>query len=158
MTTPHPYVPTGPVEAAPYLGFCPPEVRQEAFCAVLEGVELGAYDERMIAWLAGWDDPTCRTIASLMWRCRLAGAAAAPGSRMAAAGRDERDHATAAGEPGDCDDLIEDDDTFTCSTCGAWIGMFTGRAGWQHYRGRPLEVYDAGHEATLAPGQDRAAR
>ena len=36
MTTPHPYVPTGPVEAAPYLGYCPPEVRQEAFCAVLE--------------------------------------------------------------------------------------------------------------------------
>jgi hypothetical protein len=80
MTTPHPYVPTGPVEAAPYLGYCPPEVRQEAFCAVLEGVELGAYDERMIAWLAGWDDPTCRTIASLMWRCRLAGSVTAPGS------------------------------------------------------------------------------
>jgi hypothetical protein len=74
-------------------------VRQEAFSAVLEGVELGAYDERMIAWLVGWDDPTCRTIASLMWRCRLAGAAAAPGSRMAAAGQDERDHATAVGEP-----------------------------------------------------------
>ena len=111
----------------------------------------------MIAWLAGWDDPTCRTITSLMWRCRLAGAAAAPGSRMAAAGRDERDHATAVGEPGDCDDLIEDDDTSTCSTCGALIGMFTGRAGWQHYRGRPLEIYDAGHEATLAPGQDGPA-
>ena len=97
MTTPHPYVPTGPVEAAPYLGYCPPEVRQEAFCAVLEGVELGAYDERMIAWLAGWDDPTCRTITSLMWRCRLAGAAAPPGSRVTTASQDERDHAAAAG-------------------------------------------------------------
>jgi hypothetical protein len=69
---PHVYIPAGPVEAAPYLGHCPPEVRQEALTAVLEGVEMGAYDRRIIAWLIGWDDPTCRTIASLMWRCRLA--------------------------------------------------------------------------------------
>ena len=74
---PHAYIPAGPVEAAPYLGYCPPEVRQEAFSAVLEGVETGAYDCRIIAWLTGWDDPTCRTIASLMWRCRLAGKAEA---------------------------------------------------------------------------------
>ena len=41
---PHSYIPAGPVEAAPYEGYCPPEMRQEAFAAVLEGVELGAYD------------------------------------------------------------------------------------------------------------------
>ena len=75
MTAPHSYIPDGPVEAAPYLGHCPPEVRQEAFAAVLDGVETGAYDRRIIAWLTQWDDTTCRTIASLMWRCRLAGAA-----------------------------------------------------------------------------------
>jgi hypothetical protein len=57
---PHAYIPAGPVEAAPYEGCCPPEVRQEAF----------------VAWLAQLDDTTCRTIASLMWRCRLAGAEA----------------------------------------------------------------------------------
>jgi hypothetical protein len=74
---PHAYIPTGPVEAAPYLGYCPPEVRQEAFSAVLEGVETGAYDMQIVNWLTGWDDPTCRTIASLMWRCRLAGRAEA---------------------------------------------------------------------------------
>jgi len=52
MTTPpHEYIPDGPVGTAPYLGYCPPEVRQEAFCAVLEGVEMGAYDRRIIAWL-----------------------------------------------------------------------------------------------------------
>jgi hypothetical protein len=61
------------VKTAPYLGFRPPEVRQEAFAAVLEGVELGAYDMRMVSWsVEVGDDPTCRTIASLMWRCRLA--------------------------------------------------------------------------------------
>ena len=74
---PHAYIPAGPVEAAPYLGFCPPEVRQEAFSAVLEDVETGAYDTQIVNWLTGWDDPTCRTIASLMWRCRLAGGAEA---------------------------------------------------------------------------------
>jgi hypothetical protein len=70
---PHAYIPAGPVEAAPYLGYCPPEVRQEAFSALLEGVELGAYDTQIVNSLTGWDDPTCRTLASLMWRCRLAG-------------------------------------------------------------------------------------
>jgi hypothetical protein len=73
--SPDDYVPDGPVGTAPYKGFCPPEIRREACAAVLEGVHMGAYDERMIEWLIGWDDPTCRTIASLMWRCRLAGAA-----------------------------------------------------------------------------------
>jgi hypothetical protein len=29
-TPPHTYIPAGPVEAAPYLGYCLPEVRQEA--------------------------------------------------------------------------------------------------------------------------------
>ena len=45
---PHRYVLTGPVEGAPYLGYCLPEVRQEAFSAVLEGVETGAYDTQDI--------------------------------------------------------------------------------------------------------------
>jgi len=75
--TPHAYIPDGPVEAAPYEGYCPPEVRREAFAAVLAGVEMGAYDLRILAWLTQWDDTTCRTIASLMWRCRLAGEAEA---------------------------------------------------------------------------------
>ena len=72
LTAPHEYVPDGPVEIAPPAGYCRPEVRREAFAAVLEGVHTGAYDERMVEWLVGWDDPTCPTIASLLWRCRLA--------------------------------------------------------------------------------------
>jgi hypothetical protein len=64
---PHAYIPAGPVQDALYLGYCPPEVRQEAFSAVLECVELGAYDRRMVSWLVEvGDDPTCRTLASLM--------------------------------------------------------------------------------------------
>jgi hypothetical protein len=36
------------------------------------GLELGSYDERMIAWLAGWDLPTVGTFASLLHRVRAA--------------------------------------------------------------------------------------
>ena len=70
---PHPYIPDGPLDEAPWLGYEPPQTRSEAFAAALEGVALGSYDRRMISWLVSWDDPTARTIASLMWRCRLAG-------------------------------------------------------------------------------------
>ncbi len=75
MNTCHPYIPDGPVETAPYLGYCQPETRQAAFAAVLADVPMGAYDTQVINWLVGWDDTTCRTVASLMHRCRLAGAA-----------------------------------------------------------------------------------
>ncbi|HYS36664.1 MAG TPA: hypothetical protein VEO01_13650 [Pseudonocardiaceae bacterium] len=36
----------------------------------LDGVELGAYDRRIIEWLAGWDIATVGTIASLIYRAR----------------------------------------------------------------------------------------
>lgn len=47
----------------------------------------------------------------------------------------------------------EDDETFACSACGATISIFLGLTGWRHYRGNgtaasPVELYDAGHEAT----------
>ena len=70
--TPHEYIPPGPIEVAPYEGYREPEVRREALAAVLQGVPMGAYDRRIVDWLAGWDDTTCRTIASLMYRCRQA--------------------------------------------------------------------------------------
>ena len=44
---------------------------------------------QIVTWLTGWDDPTCRTIASLMWRCRLAG------GRRQEQGHDDRDNARA---------------------------------------------------------------
>ena len=49
--------------------------------------------------------------------------------------------------------LAEADEDCTCSTCGALIGIFQDRPGWHHYRGdgtaaSPVELYDAGHEAS----------
>ena len=53
------------------------------------------------------------------------------------------------------DDDQADDYNYTCSTCGALIGVFIGHGdGWHHYRGEgtaasPVELFDAGHEATI---------
>lgn len=45
----------------------------DALMTPLAGIELGAYDHRMIGWLAGWDTPTVGTVASLLHRARSAG-------------------------------------------------------------------------------------
>jgi hypothetical protein len=63
-------IPTGPIDAAPWgvdIGDWP-----TALHAPLAGIELGAYDERILAWIAGWDTPTVVTIASLLHRARAA--------------------------------------------------------------------------------------
>lgn len=48
---------------------------ERAIRAALAGVELGAYDERMIGWLSRWDVPTVATVVSLLGRARAAGGA-----------------------------------------------------------------------------------
>ncbi len=58
-----------------------PEERQTALLAALEGVELGAYDRRVVRWLAGWDVPTAATVISLLWRARHTATQQAPRSR-----------------------------------------------------------------------------
>jgi hypothetical protein len=69
MRPPHEYIPVRSSIFAPP-GSAPPAVRLEAFRAVLEGIPTGAYDDQVIAWLCDQDDPTAKTVASLMWRCR----------------------------------------------------------------------------------------
>jgi hypothetical protein len=39
---------------------------------VLRGVPFGAHDERIVEWLAGWDESTTLTVASLIERARAA--------------------------------------------------------------------------------------
>ena len=67
-------VPGGPCEVAP-AGFVPEAGRAEIVAAVLAGIELGAWDRRIAAWLAGWDAATLLTIASWIARSRAAGRA-----------------------------------------------------------------------------------
>ncbi len=65
-------VPAGPVEAAPG-GFVPGAEQAEILAGVLTGIELGAWDRRILEWLAGWDASTVLTIASWIARSRAAG-------------------------------------------------------------------------------------
>ncbi|MGO9161399.1 MAG: hypothetical protein ACLP7J_11885 [Streptosporangiaceae bacterium] len=41
--------------------------------AALSGVELGAYDKRIIAWLAGYEPATVAVVCGLIERARQAG-------------------------------------------------------------------------------------
>lgn len=41
--------------------------------SVFAGVDTGAYDERILDWLAGSDSPTVATVVSLVVRARAAG-------------------------------------------------------------------------------------
>jgi hypothetical protein len=44
--------------------------RHAALLAALDGVELGAYDDRVLRWLAGWNVPVVAGMVSLFWRVR----------------------------------------------------------------------------------------
>jgi hypothetical protein len=66
-------VPAGPIETAP-IGPYPGTVRQlQVLREAVAGLPLGAYDERILEWLAGCDWPTVATVASLITRARRAG-------------------------------------------------------------------------------------
>jgi hypothetical protein len=66
-------VPAGPLDSDPG-GFLPGEERFAVLAGVLDGVELGAWDRRVVGWLCGLDTSTALTIASLIARSRSAGA------------------------------------------------------------------------------------
>jgi hypothetical protein len=65
-------VPAGPVEVAPR-GFVPAAGRAAILAGALAGIELGAWDRRIVEWLAGLDASTVLTVASLIARSRAAG-------------------------------------------------------------------------------------
>jgi hypothetical protein len=67
-------IPTGPleVEPPPLNGYPTRAERRAWLDHVLRGVPLGAHDERIVEWLAGWDESTTLTVASLIERARAA--------------------------------------------------------------------------------------
>jgi hypothetical protein len=67
-----PGVPAGPLESAPG-GFVPEAERSVLLAEVLGGVGLGAWDRRVVGWLAGLDTATALTVASWIARARAAG-------------------------------------------------------------------------------------
>ncbi|MCW2640446.1 MAG: hypothetical protein JWP76_2752 [Dactylosporangium sp.] len=68
------YAPVAPLETEPLGPYTDPEQREEALRDALRGVELGRYDERMLAWtLRQFDNSTLRVFVSWMERARTAG-------------------------------------------------------------------------------------
>jgi hypothetical protein len=68
------YAPVAPLETEPLGPYTDPEQREEALRDALRGVELGRYDERMLAWtLKQFDNSTLRVFVSWMERARTAG-------------------------------------------------------------------------------------
>jgi len=65
-------VPAGPVQVAP-VAFVPSDEQRRILAGALEGVELGAWDQRVLEWLAGWDAAAVLTVASWIVRARAAG-------------------------------------------------------------------------------------
>lgn len=69
-------IPDGPIGSAPWhtIRTDPLEpstpVHEQVLRDALAGVELGAYDETIVGWLATWDAPTVATVASLIYRVR----------------------------------------------------------------------------------------
>ncbi len=72
MSAGRPGVLAGPVEAPPR-GFVPRAERAEILAGALAGIELGAWDRRILEWMAGWDGSTVLTVASWLARARAAG-------------------------------------------------------------------------------------
>ena len=65
-------VPAGPLESDPG-GFAPQEERSAILAGVLDGVEMGSWDLRIVGWLSGLDTSTALTVASLIARARETG-------------------------------------------------------------------------------------
>jgi hypothetical protein len=65
-------VPAGPLESDPG-GFLPGEERSVILAGVLDGVEMGAWDLRIVGWLSELDTSMMLTVASLIARSRAAG-------------------------------------------------------------------------------------
>lgn len=76
MSAVRPEVPAGPVQVPPR-GFVPRAGQAEMLAGVMAGIELGAWDQQILEWMAGWDTSTVLTVASWIVRARAAG----PGRR-----------------------------------------------------------------------------
>ena len=72
MSAVRPEVPAGPVQVPPR-GFVPGAEQAEILAGVMAGIELGAWDQRILEWMAGWDASTVLTVASWIVRARAAG-------------------------------------------------------------------------------------
>lgn len=102
------------------------------------GVQLGAYDHRILLWLVGWEPSTCAVIAGLISR-----AAALSPAQLATV----LDALEVAAE-------YKRDRAANCPDCEASPAELCGTCEWRLAR---AEEYDALAEALRAPHRGRAA-
>lgn len=68
-----------PLDAEPPHGYLPVELKGRALYDALAGVQAGAWDHRIIRWMAQYlDTPALLTVVSLIRRAREAGPAPPP--------------------------------------------------------------------------------
>ena len=125
-----PRVPTGPIHADPG-GYLPRPMLRSLLADALSRVELGAWDRKVLDWLAGWDASTVVPIVSLIVRARRAEATqvagdlagmtprSTSGPRLPAIERPDRDVNPTCGHRlrGRCDG---------CGTCTVCDGCYCG--------------------------------
>ena len=105
-------------EAARHITDSPPGSWQDGLQRLLEdactvaGVQLGAYDQRILRWLAGWEPATCAVVAGLISRAHAGQATAGavvfpegPRQTMLAALADAAAYRT-AGADARCEDCM----------------------------------------------------
>ncbi len=74
----------------------PPSHEMLISACVAASVELGAYDRRILLWLAGWEPETCVVVAGVITRAHEAGLSAATGAEARMAGEVRRERPKAA--------------------------------------------------------------
>lgn len=87
------------------------------------GVELGAYDRRIVAWLAGWEPATCAVFADLVTR---AGLTAGQRELLAAVLADAIDRREPSGSCADCEEHPSGlcwDHAADLDRCDAYLGL-----------------------------------
>jgi hypothetical protein len=103
--------------------------------AALCGIELGAYDQRIIGWLVGWEPSTVAVVCGLIRRARATGLEPADARTILTALDEAADYKRdRAANCADCEDQ-------SCGTCG--------------YRLRSARAYDSAAARLLAAGQAR---
>ncbi len=62
----------GPINEAPWSAADNDAEAKDMLAAAVDGLDLGAYDKRILDWVGKWDVPTIATLASIIHRARQA--------------------------------------------------------------------------------------
>jgi hypothetical protein len=70
-------IPRGPIDTPPHHAIVTEhterldDATRQALLEALDGLQLGAYDWRIVDWLSGWEPSTVATICAWLYRARV---------------------------------------------------------------------------------------